>query len=163
VGKVFYSLTLVAALCALWFTLSGHTEPLLLILGAISITVVLIIVERMEILDGEASPFHRLLFAVSYWVWLGGEIAKANIEVAKAILKADLELTPRLFRIKASQRTDLGRTIFANSITLTPGTVTVNVDEDDLIIHALLDSMSDPAGFEEMNRRSRIAAEGRGA
>ncbi len=162
-GKVFYSLTLAVALCVLWFTLSGRTDGFLLVMGAVSVLVVLVIVERMEILDGEAAPFHRILFAFSYWVWLGGEIAKANIQVARAILKADLELTPRLFRVKASQKSDLGRTIFANSITLTPGTVTVNVDGEDLIIHALLDSMSDPSSFDEMNRRSRIAAEGRAA
>ncbi len=159
-GKVFYSLTLAAALCLLWFSLSGRTDGFLLFLGAVSVIVVMVLVERMEILDGEASPFHRILFAAGYWFWLGGEIAKANIQVARAILKADLELTPRLFRIQALQKTDLGRTIFANSITLTPGTVTVNVDGDDMIVHALLDSMSDPSGFDEMNRRSRQAAEG---
>ncbi len=159
-GKVFYSLTLAAALCLLWFSLSGRTDGFLLFLGAVSVIVVMVLVERMEILDGEASPFHRILFAAGYWIWLGGEIAKANIQVARAILKADLELTPRLFRIQALQKTDLGRTIFANSITLTPGTVTVNVDGDDMIVHALLDSMSDPSGFDEMNRRSRRAAEG---
>ncbi len=161
-GRVHYAITLALMLVAMWLALSGRTDHfLLLALGAVSVFLVIVLVERMRTLDEETAPFHRLLFAITYWGWLGGQIFKANIEVARAVLRADLDVTPRLFRVRASQQTDLGRAVFANSITLTPGTVTIDVDGDDLIIHALLDSMSDPAGFHEMDERARRAFEGR--
>lgn len=160
-GRVHYAITLALMLAAMWLALSGRTDnTLLLFLGATSVILVILLVERMRTLDEETSPFHRAFAAIGYWIWLGGEIVRANIMVSRAILRADLDITPRLFRVRASQATDLGRATFANSITLTPGTVTIDVDGDDLIVHALLDSMSDPAGFEEMDRRARQAIEG---
>lgn len=160
-GKGLLAGMLGGALVLYWAILSGKlSHGLLLSLGAVSVVLVIVLVERMGILDREASPYHRLPAVLRYWGWLSGEIVKANIQVARAILRAELDLTPRLFRVKATQETDLGRTIFANSITLTPGTVTVDIEGDEFIVHALLDSMADPAGFEEMGRRSKAAAEG---
>lgn len=149
------------ALAALWFTLSGRTEQLLLILGAVSIVIVVVLLGRMAIIDSETAGIRRILPLAIYWLWLGGEIFKANIAVARAILKIDLDLSPRLTRTRFDQRTDFGKAIFANSITLTPGTVTVAVEENEFVVHALLESMTDPAGFEAMNRRVTSAAEGR--
>ena len=160
-GRGLYAAFLGVALALLWVTLSGRTDTLLIILGALSILLVVTVVGQMELIDGEASAFHRIVPLVLYWGWLGGEIVKANIEVARAVLRLDLDLTPRLFRVHASQSTDFGRAIFANSITLTPGTVTVDLDGGEFIVHALLDSMADPAGFEAMNQRVTQAAEGR--
>jgi len=162
VGKGLYAFMLAVASAALWITLSGRIhDGLTLTLGGVSIVIVLIMVDRMNLLDDETSAFHRLPALMVYWVWLGVEILKANFIVARAVLQPDLDVTPRLFRIRADQSTDFGRTLFANSITLTPGTVTVDIDGGDFIVHALLDSMSDPAGFVEMNRRCVVAAEGR--
>lgn len=160
-GRWLYIVSLALALGILWITLSGRThDQLTLTLGAVSIVVVVMITSRMGVIDGEGTAYYRIGSLLAYWVWLIGEIVKANIEVARAVLRADLDVTPRLFRVRAAQKTDLGRTIFANSITLTPGTVTVDIDGDDFIVHALLDSMSDPAGFEEMNRRAAASVEG---
>ncbi len=170
VGKVHYALMLLAALVAMWLCLSlvsvetlffGGEHGLVVFLGAASVVLVIVLVERMGLMDGETAPYNRMATALFYWIWLGGEIVKANIEVSRAILKADLDITPRLLRVPARQRTALGRATFANSITLTPGTVTVDVDGDDLIVHTLLDSMADPAGFADMHDRSQRAMEGR--
>lgn len=158
-GKAFYAATLGLALAALWMSLSGRTDGLLIILGAVSVFLCIVLVERMELLDGETAPFSRLPQALAYWAWLGGEIAKANVAVARAVLSAELDITPRLIRVRAPQKTDMGRTVFANSITLTPGTVTVEIEGDDFIVHALLDSMADPAGFREMAARAQRAME----
>lgn len=149
------------ALAVLWFTLSGRTDPQLLILGAISIVVVLVLLGRMAIIDHETAGQRRTVPLLLYWAWLGGEIFKANIAVARAVLRIDLDLSPMMVRVPAPQRTDFGRTIFANSITLTPGTVTVDVDDAGFLVHALIEPMADLAGFEEMSRRSSLAAEGR--
>jgi multicomponent Na+:H+ antiporter subunit E len=150
------------ALAALWFTLSGRTEYLLLVLGAASIVVVVVLLGQMAIIDSETAGVRRILPLAFYWMWLGGEIFKANIAVARAILKIDLDLTPRMTRVRFDQKTDFGKTIFANSITLTPGTVTVAVEEGEFVVHALLEAMTDPAGFEAMNRRVAQSAEGGG-
>jgi multicomponent Na+:H+ antiporter subunit E len=149
------------ALAALWFTLSGRTDPKLVVIGAISVLVVLLLISRMAIIDHETAGVRRAVPLLLYWLWLGGEIFKANLAVARAVLRIDLDLSPTLVRIPAPQRTDFGRAVFANSITLTPGTVTVEVDENEFLVHALLEPMADPAGFEAMSRRATLAAEGR--
>jgi multicomponent Na+:H+ antiporter subunit E len=122
---------------------------------------VLLLVDRMAVLDAETSAFHRFGSLLAYWAWLSGEIIKANVAVARAVLSIDLDLSPKVFRVSAGQRTDFGRTVFANSITLTPGTVTVDLDGGEFIVHALLESMSDPTGFARMDARVTKAAEGR--
>jgi multicomponent Na+:H+ antiporter subunit E len=150
-----------AALAVLWVTLSGRIhDQLTLTLGGVSIVLVIFLVHRMRLLDLETASFFRIPRLAAYWAWLGGEIVKANIAVARAVLKVDLDISPQLFRVYAPQRTDMGKTIFANSITLTPGTVTVDVDGDELVVHALLESMAEPSGFQDMGARATHATEG---
>lgn len=149
------------ALVALWFTLSGRTALQLVMLGAASTLVVLALVARMAIVDHETAGVRRLPQLLLYWLWLGGEMAKSSVAVTRAVLKIDLDLSPTLVRVPAPHQTDFGRTIFANSITLTPGTVTVDIDQDGFLVHALTEPMADPAGFEAMSRRSLEASEGR--
>jgi multicomponent Na+:H+ antiporter subunit E len=162
-GRGLPALLIAIVLAALWFALSGRTEPLLLGLGAASILIVLLLLRRMEILDAEASGFRRPVSILLYWSWLGGEILKANIAVARAILKIDLDLSPTVVRVRPLQRTDYGRTVFANSITLTPGTVTVDLENGEFLVHALTEAMADPAGFAPMNEKVARAVEGRSA
>ena len=76
-------------------------------------------------------------------------------------MKPDLDVEPRLVRVPAEQQSDLGRCVFANSITLTPGTVTVDVEEDGFLVHALDTAFTDPAGFAEMGARSDRASDGK--
>ncbi len=64
-----------------------------------------------------------------------------------------LPINPCLFRVEATQREELGKVIYANSITLTPGTVTVDIDGDELVVHALSDSTKDDLETGEMDRR----------
>jgi multicomponent Na+:H+ antiporter subunit E len=150
---------IVIALAALWLTLSGRTEAQLLALGAASIAIVVVLVGRMNILDAETSGFRRPVSMMLYWVWLGAEIFKANIAVARAVLSAELDLSPQIVKLRGSQKTDYGRAVFANSITLTPGTVTVDVDGGDFTVHTLTQAMAESAGFEAMDRRVTRAAE----
>ena len=160
-GRGLIALMLGAALAVLWITLSGRIhDQLTLSFGAASVLIVLLLIRRMGLLDAETAPFRRIVTLALYWVWLGGEIFKANVAVARAILKPNLDIAPQLVRVPAALRTDFGRTVYANSITLTPGTVTVDIAEDEFLIHALLDPMADPVGFEAMSARARRAAEG---
>ena len=145
------SLTIV--LSALWLLLSGHYDPLLISLGAASVLLTMVISVRMGVTDREGHPIHLALRGLVYWPWLIKEIVVANIDVAKAILGYTDEIKPSLFTIKASQKTDLGKTIYANSITLTPGTVTVDMNGDELTIHGLTQSAREGLSTGEMDRR----------
>ena len=108
----------------------------------------------MRILDGETAPYFTTPQTLVYFRWLFGEIIKANIAVVRAVLSPNLTVSPTLVRIPTPQKTDIGKVMFANSITLTPGTVSVDVQDDHILVHALLSEMSDPADFAEMAERS---------
>lgn len=135
--KVKRTISLGIVLITTWLLWSGHfANPFLLLLGALSILGVILLEKRMEILDDEGAPLLGLK-PFAYGLWLLKEIVKANIEVTKLVLDPKLPIRPRLVRIKAKQETELGRVIFANSITLTPGTVSVDMQGDRIWVHAL--------------------------
>lgn len=152
-----YASILLLALAATWWVLSGYTKPLLLTLGAISLVLVLIMCFRMRILDRQTAPYMTILQTLAYFAWLFVEIIKANIAVVRAVLSPDLEVSPTMTKIPTRNRSDLAKTMFANSITLTPGTVSVEMAEDHILVHALLSEMSAAEDFEEMGERSAWA------
>jgi len=136
-----------------WLVLSGHFEPLLMGFGVASSVLVVLIAMRMETTDREGLPFHVGGRFFVYFPWLMKEIFVANVHVAKIILDPKLPISPILVHYRASQETDLGRAIYANSITLTPGTITTGVKGDELEIHSL--TWLDVDGREEDEMDSR--------
>lgn len=152
-----YAFILTLAMVAAWLTLSGYFIPMILTFGAISIAIVVWMCRRMGILDGETVPYLSLLPTTSYFVWLFIEIVKANVQVVKAVLSPDLEVSPTLVKIPLNTDIDIAETMFANSITLTPGTVSVDMEPDHILVHALLEEMSAPEDFAEMEKRSAWA------
>ncbi len=152
-----FSLVLALALAATWITLSGYFKPMLLILGAISVIFVLAMTIRMKITDNETAPYMTIPQTLVYFVWLFGEIIKANVAVVKAVLKPDMEVTPTLTKIPLPLKQDISKVMFANSITLTPGTVSVDIQQDHILVHALLSEMSAPEDFVEMGEKSAWA------
>ena len=118
-----------------------------------SCAVVVVIAMRMDVIDHEAVPVHLTLKAILYWPWLLWEIVKANIDVTRRVLGL-AEISPTMVRIQATQKSDLGLVIFANSITLTPGTISIDLEEDGhILVHAI--SREGTVGLEggEMDRR----------
>ncbi|MDX1655299.1 MAG: Na+/H+ antiporter subunit E, partial [Candidatus Competibacteraceae bacterium] len=105
----------------LWLLLSGHYTPLLLCFGLASCLLVVVVARRMEVVDREGHPVHLGLGLLRYWPWLLKEIITANVQVMRCILKPQL-IDPQVIQVRPGQRSDLGRVIYANSITLTPGT-----------------------------------------
>jgi multicomponent Na+:H+ antiporter subunit E len=146
-------ITLGAGLTSLWFLLSGYFIPLILALGAGSILGVVWLAHRMDVVDHESHPIHIVPRGAGYYLWLLLEIVKSNIDVALAILKGNDALRPQVFKVKATQRSDVGRVTYANSITLTPGTVTIFCEGDELTVHSLTPGAR--AGLEtgDMDRR----------
>lgn len=140
----------------LWLLLSGYTTvALLLIFGALSCALVVWISCCMDRADPEEPPLRLDISAqiVLYWPWLVWEIIKANIDVTKIILDPKLPISPTMISMQPSQRTDLGRVIYANSITLTPGTVTTYLSGGAIDVHALTQAAADGVLEGDMDRR----------
>ena len=141
-------------LYAFWLLLSGLFTPFLLAAGAGCALAVLAFARRMDVIDREGHPIHlgwRALF--SYWPWLIKEIAKSSWDVSRRILDPRLPISPTLARFRPSQKSELGLVIHANSITLTPGTVAVEVEADEFLVHALTREAAGGLAGSEMDRR----------
>jgi multicomponent Na+:H+ antiporter subunit E len=129
---------LTIVLAAIWFLWSGHTEWFILGLGVLSCLFTLWLSLRMRILDEEGVPAHLGIRPFTrYMPWLIWEIVKSNWAVAKIIMSRKMPLQRNLVTVTAHAKSELGRVILANSITLTPGTVSVRMDGDQILVHAL--------------------------
>jgi multicomponent Na+:H+ antiporter subunit E len=129
-------LSMSVALMILWISLSSHFEPLLLGLGAVSVLLTLYIALRMDVIDHESHPFHLTARLLKFWILLFWEIIKANVDIVSRVL-GFRPISPAVIKLPVPHKTDLGRVIFANSITLTPGTVSLDVNKGNIVVHAL--------------------------
>jgi multicomponent Na+:H+ antiporter subunit E len=132
------SLSLAVSLFAFWLALSGHYTPLLITIGAIAACICVVVAWRVRSADKEGHPIELLRGAVTYYPWLIKEIAKSAWGVTRIILNPKLPISPTMTVVHASQTTAAGIATYANSITLTPGTVTAGVDGNTLTVHALV-------------------------
>ena len=147
------ALTLFVVLYGVWLLLSGHYDATLMTYGALSCALVVALVAHLGILDGEALPVHLGIRPFLYVPWLMKEIILSNLSVARVILDPKLPIHPRILRVEASQKTDVGQVIYANSITLTPGTVTLDIRNGRLLVHALTTDSAEGLLTGEMDRR----------
>jgi multicomponent Na+:H+ antiporter subunit E len=147
------ALGLFVALFALWLALSGYFTPFLLMLGALSCLFTVYLARRMKLLDDEAVPLQLSPSLFLYWGWLGREILKSSLAVCKIILSRDMAISQQLIAVPSPLTSEMGHVIFANSITLTPGTVTVETAPGKFLVHALTADFAGPEGFEDMSRR----------
>jgi len=147
------SLVLFVNLMAVWLLLSGHFDATLITYGVLSCIGVVALMAHLEILDREALPWHLGLRFFLYLPWLLKEVVLSNIAVAKVILSPSLPIHPRILRIAASQKTQVGQVVYANSITLTPGTVTLDVRDGHFLVHALTTESAEGLLTGEMDRR----------
>ncbi len=145
---------LVISLAILWLLLSGHYTPLLLFLGLLSIILVTIISLRMNLIayDQPEIVFQFIKY-IPYGFWLVVEILKSNIDVCKRILNPKLPINPDLITVKSSQRSDLAKVAFANSITLTPGTISIDVEGNNIEVHSLAEIGIEGLETGEMDKR----------
>jgi multicomponent Na+:H+ antiporter subunit E len=152
-SKTRHAINLGLFLFAIWLLLSGHYTPLLLVLGILSTLLVVLLATRADLIDRETQLILLKPSVLLYWFWLGREIIKSNIDVARRILSPRLPISPNVFTVRAAQKSDLGRVTYANSITLVPGTVTMDVDEDVITVHALTREAAADLKRGDMNRR----------
>lgn len=148
----------VFAFCALlgfWLLLSGHFTPFLVLAGVGSSAAVVWFAHRMQVVDREGVPADFWRVAFTYWPWLAWEIIKAAWNVSKIILHPRLPVSPTLVRFKPSQHSSVGLVTHANSITLTPGTITVQASAQEFLVHGLTKAGAEACIDSEMDRRIR--------
>lgn len=151
-----YAVSSALVLYAFWLLLSGYFTAFLMTAGAASAIAVVALARRMEIVDHEGHPIHLGWRALTYWPWLIIEIVKSAWDVSKVILNPRLPISPTLIRVKTSQKTEVGVVVYANSITLTPGTISVDVGHGEILVHAL--TREGAAGLQtgEMDKRVTV-------
>lgn len=133
-----YSVSAVGVLFAFWLLLSGHYTPFLVAVGFGCALAVVALARRMNVVDREGHPIHLGPRALTtYWPWLVKEILKSGWDVSRVILHPRLPVSPTLVRFRPGQKTDVVLATHANSITLTPGTISVEVGRREFLVHAL--------------------------
>lgn len=154
------SLTLLVVI--LWLGLSGLYKPVVLGLGVASCALVVYLSLRMDVVDHEGHPIHlRPLQILGYWAWLTVQIVKSNLDVARRILDPRLPIDPGVVTVECSQRTEFGQVVYANSITLTPGTLSMDVSGNRIRVHALTREAAEDLLTGEMDRRVAALEAGR--
>lgn len=148
-----HAISLSAVLFGTWLLLSGFFTPLLLSFGVLSLVIAVVVALRMDVIDHESHPIHLTWRIPAYWLWLLIQIIKANIDVAKTILGMGEPASPNIINVKPSQRSELGQVIYANSITLTPGTISVELENGEIMVHALTRGSADDLATGAMDRR----------
>ena len=148
-----HTISLSIVLAAFWLANSGHYTALLLSFGIGSIVLAVYVAHRMDVIDHEAQPLHLTAKLPGYIFWLIKEIVLSNLQVVKHIWLGNNSISPTFATITASQQSDMGKVIYANSITLTPGTVTVEMEGDKFLIHALLEPSIKDLEAGQMDRR----------
>ncbi|MBC6439986.1 MAG: Na+/H+ antiporter subunit E [Rhodospirillales bacterium] len=145
--------SLFAILFGTWLLLSGHWDPFLIGSGLVSCLIVVTIAHRMSVIDGEGHPVQLTWRLIVYLPWLAWQITRSNIAVTRAVLGPMSRLDPASGWVTASQQTTVGLVTFANSITLTPGTVSLSVFPGRIHVHALSCSEFESLKEGEMDRR----------
>lgn len=138
------SVSLFVVLYLFWLSLSGQFHSTyLLCAGAVCCALVTYIARRMDIVDEEGHPIEVVARFLAYLPWLLWQIVVANIDVARRVWSPNLPISPRFVEVPHDTKTQLGAVTFANSITLTPGTVTVTVGPDKILVHALTEGAAE--------------------
>jgi multicomponent Na+:H+ antiporter subunit E len=146
-------LVLLLLLAIAWLLWSGLFKPLLLGLGLLSCLLTFLVVRRMGYFDNHmfALRFSFRLFA--YWAWLGREIFRSSIQVARVVLDPALPISPRTIEIESSSVHPFDQVTLANSITLTPGTLALDLHEGIIKVHTLTEDGARDLMTGEMDRR----------
>jgi multicomponent Na+:H+ antiporter subunit E len=141
------------ALYAFWVLLSGFFTPFLLTAGLGCAAAVVWFGWRMNVIDRESFPVALTPRLLPYWLWLIKEIVKAGWDVSKIIVHPRLPISPRMVTFAPTQKSAVGLVIHANSITLTPGTITVEAQPGEFLVHALTRAGADGVVSGDMDAR----------
>ena len=147
---------LLVILMVSWALWSGIFKPLLLWLGLFSAVLSVWLAHRRGFFS-HVFPLRALLRLPAFWWWLLREVIKSSIDVARIVLTPSLPISPKMIELTTSEPTDVGKVILGNSITLSPGSVTIDVDGARLLVHCLTrESAQALEGMEVQRRTARL-------
>lgn len=142
-----------ALLSVFWLLLSGYIQPLLLSFGAISIAIVLVVLKRMDKVDNDPKQIGSGLQMLKYIPWLLWQIIQSSMHVTKLVWGSSQHISPSQAKINVKNVPLKHRVLYANSITLTPGTLSVDLEHDEITVHALQKSSIDEIARGDMERK----------
>lgn len=134
------TLSLATLLAGFWLVLSGHYTPLLLALGALSVGFVIWLVRRMGVVDDESVPLRPAPRLPGYLLWLAKEVLLSSVAVTRMVWSPRHHAQPAVAVTPAHELPELSQVIYASSITLTPGTLALGVDDEEVEVHSLAPS-----------------------
>ena len=137
----------------LWLILSGHYTPFFMITGFLCSLFVVLLSIRMDIIDHDHQPLMLGWKLLVYLPWLTYQIILSNLMVSRCILSPRSCISPVVVNLKGTQGSAFGKVVYANSITLTPGTITMDVDGSNFEVHALLTDAAEDLAEGDMDRR----------
>ncbi|WP_394132357.1 Na+/H+ antiporter subunit E [Shewanella maritima] len=157
--KIKYIVTWSLILFVFWLCLSGFFKPLLLSFGVISVALVMVILLRMDKTDNENQKLALNLHFFRYVFWLLGQIILSSVEVTKLVWGKHTKLSPAIGKLPVNNVPEKSRVLYANSITLTPGTLAIDIDKEHVTVHALdkesLESLSHGDMAQKVNESAR--------
>ena len=149
-----YTISVFCILALFWLGNSGHYSGLLLGFGLGSTLFVIWVARRMDVIDHESQPLHLMHRRLpAYYGWLVGKIIRSNLDVVYRVWRGNSAISPTEATLPMGLESSLGKVIYANSITLTPGTVAMDLGPDTVLVHALTADAIDELREGEMQRR----------
>jgi multicomponent Na+:H+ antiporter subunit E len=136
-----------------WLLWSGYFKPLILIFGAFSCAIVLITAYRMHLFDTDIFELRFISRLFRFWVWLGREVVRSSLEVTRIVLNPKLPIKPTVVEFDSHCEHPVDLAILGNSITLTPGTLTLSIDSQHFMVHALTEHGAHDIEGGAMDRR----------
>lgn len=143
---------MVPLLAAFWVVLSGHFDPLLLTLGAVSITVVCAMAWRADLYLHRDLTVPFALRLPWFLLWLGGQVLASSLTVVRQVWSPRLGLRPVVEWTPAQDLPELSQVTYANAITLTPGTLSLDISDKLIQVHSL-----EPSGVEELRNGAMLS------
>lgn len=146
-------LCLCLVLAAAWLIWSGIYKPMLIGLGALSVGLTAWLAVRMDFFEHTEGLPGLLLRLPAYWWWLLKEIVVSSIDVARIVLSPSLPISPTIITLRNESERELPQVILGNSITLSPGSITIDIDENELIVHCITKAGAESLELGELLRR----------
>ncbi len=144
----------ISLLFILWMLLSGHLhDPLLLSLGAFSCLMTAWLTHRLNLANRDLSTLRFNLNLPKFLPWFFIEIIKSNLHICKLILQPKLDIDPEIINVPVSEHNHVAKAVYANCITLTPGTYSLDINTDHIIVHALTAEIAEELQEGEMGKR----------
>lgn len=137
----------------LWLLLSGHVKPFIISLGVASCIFVAWVAFKFSLLSPDSSTLRFNLNLPRFLPWFFIQLAKSNIDVTRRILDPKLPIEPSFNSIPLSQHTNIAKVVYANCITLTPGTYSLSIDDQTIEVHCLSKESAEELFKGEMSNR----------